>query len=57
MEAEADEVRSAVGRCAHQNAAVGQKVVNLVVQVPSTRTGGHGVGLNTTVGVYFLKRT
>lgn len=55
MEAEADEVRSAVGRCAHQNAAVGQKVVNLVVQVPNTRTRGHGVRLNPTVGVYFFK--
>lgn len=55
MEAEADEVRSTVGRCAHQNTAAGQKVVNLVVQVPNTRTGGHGVRLDATVGMYFIK--
>lgn len=40
MEADADEVRGTVGRCAHQNTAVGQKVVNLVVQVTSTGGGG-----------------
>lgn len=40
MEADADEVGGTVGRCAHQNTAVGQKVVNLVVQV--TNTGGDG---------------
>lgn len=43
MEADADEVCSTVGRCAHQNTAIGQKVVNLVVQFTNTR--GDGVGL------------
>lgn len=43
MEADTDEVRSTVGRCAHQNTAIGQKVVNLVVQFANTR--GKGVEL------------
>lgn len=43
MEADADEVCSTVGRCTHQNTAIGQKVVNLVVQFTNTR--GEGVRL------------
>lgn len=39
MEADADEVCSTVGRCAHQNTAIGEKVVNLVVQFTKRRRG------------------
>lgn len=42
MEADADEVCGTVGRCAHQNTAIGQKVVNLVVQFTNTRREGVG---------------